>query len=97
MHKGLTNPLRPSYHVFLAVRPLSFQFLLYRADNILVWTVYGLISLSVPYQFAFTQLGTVRHRRFSHAVLDVPSTTFGTANAMYRWRVHATVRLLVDS
>jgi len=37
--RGLTNPLGPSYHIYLAIRPLSFQTLPYRADKLLAWTI----------------------------------------------------------
>ena len=55
--RGWTGPLGPSYHIYLVVCPLSFQSPLYRADTTLVWPIsMASFSLSVPYQFALTQL-----------------------------------------
>ena len=38
--------------------------------------------LSIPISVCFYLTRIVRHRRFPHAVLDVPSMTFGIANAV---------------
>jgi 4-hydroxybenzoate polyprenyltransferase len=54
--RGWTNPLGPSYYIYLVVRPLSSN-PFYSADNTLAWSIsMASFSLSVPYQFAFTQL-----------------------------------------
>ena len=55
--RGWTNPLGPSCYTYLVVRPVSFQTVPYRANCTVAWTIsMASYSLSVPYQFAFTQL-----------------------------------------
>ena len=55
--------------------------------------LYGSFSLSVPYQFAFTQLALFSTCAIlTRGVLGVPSTTCDTAHFICRWRGDAADR-----